>query len=70
MIIVLATVCSVLHGAVCQEIRLPQLEADNPTPFQCMRYGQFALVEWARTHPNWSVNRWSCVPAERIKAKV
>ena len=68
MIIVTATVCSILHGSVCREINLPQIEA-SITPYTCFMNGQLALVEWARSHPNWSINGWSCVPASRLKAK-
>ena len=58
-------------GAVCREVHLPQMEAAI-TPYTCFMNGQLALVKW-RADPrnrNWSISRWSCVPAARMKAKV
>lgn len=68
MIVIVLTACSILHGAHCREFQLPQFTS-SATPFECMRYGQKALVDWSAMHPNWSVSRWSCVPGSRLKAK-
>lgn len=68
MIEIVVSVCSILHGAACKDVRLTYL-TESVTPQQCMKYGQYEVAKWAEDHPNWKVHKWSCSPA-RQTAKI
>lgn len=55
----IASVCSILHGATCKTVTLT-FAADQVSHVECMTYGQLALVEWREAHPNWTISRWRC----------
>lgn len=59
MIEIVLSVCSIVQGATCKDVRLTYM-AESVTPFECMRYGQTEIAKWAEGHPNWKVHRWSC----------
>lgn len=59
MIELIASVCSIVHGATCHDVTLT-FEADHVSHFECIAYGQLALAEWRDSHPNWTVAKWRC----------
>ena len=71
MIEMVLTVCSILHGAQCQDIRQTYVaEPGQISVFACARYGQYHASKWALEHTNWSVHKWSCrSPRGRLEAK-
>ena len=65
MIEILFSVCHVADPVRCKEERLSFL-AENVTPHQCMTMGLIEIAKWSGGHPNWWVQRWTCVPAGRV----
>ncbi len=59
MIEIVVSVCSIVQGATCKDVRLTFI-AESATPFECMMYGQVEIAKWSEGHPNWKVQRWSC----------
>jgi len=62
MIELIFTVCSILHGAQCQEERMSFIATEIPV-FACAKYGQYELAKWSASHPNYSIHRWRCQKA-------
>ena len=58
----IASVCSILHGATCKNVTMT-FAADQVSHFECMAYGQIALADWSASHPNWTIARWRCAVA-------
>jgi hypothetical protein len=59
MIELVLTVCSILHGAKCNEVKLSFAE-QQVSAFECMMYGQLEIAKWRETHPDWQVAKWQC----------
>jgi hypothetical protein len=51
--------CLIAHPTKCEEFALPFQRPMGIT--ECMREGQFHLVEWLTGHSGWKIRRWSCV---------
>lgn len=65
MIEIVISVCSIVQGATCKDVRLTYM-AESVTPQQCMMYGQIEIAKWAEGHPNWKIHKWSCGEARQI----
>jgi len=58
--------CSLLLGR-CEDVTLKFHSSNGIVAFECMRYGQWQIVQWQRAHPNWSVSRgYKCRPARQV----
>ena len=42
------------------------VEAENPTPWECMFYGQVSMAKWTEENPNWKITSWTCRPAGQL----
>lgn len=42
------------------------VEAEDPTPWQCIVYGQYSMAKWKEENPNWNITSWTCRPAGQI----
>ena len=69
MILILATVCSILQAEPkkpCKNIVLSFAEeAVDGTPMglnqmQCFLQGQVEIAKWQESHPNWMLAKWHC----------
>lgn len=56
MLVIVA--CLISTPASCTSFTIP---TEARLPMQC----NTAMVEWALSHPAWSVNRWRCGRIER-----
>ncbi|MFC5066393.1 hypothetical protein [Flaviflagellibacter deserti] len=65
MLVLALSVCLAQSPDTCKQVQLT-FAADNATPFQCMHYGQPEIAKWNVLHPEWTVRKWSCVPADRM----
>lgn len=59
MIHIIASICSIVVGSHCQDLKL-SFEKENITPFACFTYGQIELAKWTEDHPNWYITKWKC----------
>lgn len=50
--------CLIAHPAKCETFQVP-FQAPIGV-MECMREGQFRLVEWLADRPQWRVERWTC----------
>lgn len=66
MVVLVLAVCLHINPTDCREVHLPMI-AQSATPYQCAHNGQVAAEEWSRSHPDWRVRRWTCVPEERLE---
>lgn len=67
MIEIVVSVCSIVQGATCKDVRLTYM-AESVSPMECMMKGQVEMAKWAESHPNWRIHRWSCgVPRQVAK---
>ncbi len=65
MIEIVLSVCSIVQGATCKDVRLTYM-AEAVTPFECMMYGQAEIAKWSEGHPNWRVAKWTCGQARQV----
>ena len=65
MIEIVVSVCSIVQGATCKDVRLTYM-AESVTPFECMLYGQSEIAKWAEGHPNWKIHKWSCGQTRQV----
>lgn len=67
MIEIVVSVCSIVQGATCKDVRLTYM-AESVSPMECMMKGQVEMAKWAESNPNWKIQRWSCgVPRQFAK---
>lgn len=67
MIEIVVSVCSIVQGATCKDVRLTYM-AESVSPMECMMKGQVEMAKWQEGHPNWKIHRWSCgVPRQMAK---
>ena len=64
MIELVLTVCSVVQGASCRDLRLP-LE-QNTRLIGCAIAAQVEGAKWVGDHPNFYVSRATCAPYGRF----
>lgn len=43
-----------------KEVHLTYAQEGNPTPQQCVFYGQAEIAKWAEGNPNWRIEKWKC----------
>jgi hypothetical protein len=59
------TVCSIMHGAHCNELAPVPLEANTPV-MGCAIASQVEGAKWVVAHPNYYIQRATCRPAGRF----
>jgi len=62
------TVCSIVSGAACHELKPLPLEP-NAGLLACSLASQFEAAKWTEANPNYYVTRATCQPS-RLFAKV
>ena len=79
MILIIATVCSILvpNGKQpCRDITLSFAEEavdGNPMPLNqmsCFLQGQLEISKWQEAHPNWQLAKWHCEQSKRGQRKI
>jgi hypothetical protein len=53
--------CLLIRPQYCEEFHVPFLQ---PTvAFGCLtKQPTFEIVQWATTHPDWAIRKWTCGP--------
>ncbi len=65
MYVLIFTVCSIVHGANCQELSPLPLDANMPM-IGCAIASQVEGAKWVSGHPNFYIRRATCQPAGRF----
>jgi hypothetical protein len=69
MLVLALSVCMAQSPDTCKDVNLTFV-ADNTTPTQCMIYGQPEIAKWNTLHPDWTVKKWRCMPADRLSKDI
>ena len=63
--LILLSVCLISSPATCREERL-SWSFEEASTMACMVRSQEAVAEWQVQHPDWKVDRWSCVARRNV----
>lgn len=64
MIELLISAC-LATGPVCKDFPL-LFDSREVSLMTCMIHGQTAIAPWRERHPEWTIRRWTCRPADRL----
>ncbi len=53
----------------CREERL-SFAFEGASPMACVMAGQQMLAQWQEGHPEWKIDKWRCVPRDRLATRI
>jgi hypothetical protein len=62
---VILSVCLLSSPTTCKEERVQQSDEQRP-PIACLVEGQNTVAQWGVAHPQWRINKWTCVSRDRL----
>jgi hypothetical protein len=66
---ILLSVCLMGSPRTCHEERI-NWSFDTRSDMECMLHGQEAIAKWQEGNKQWEIQRWRCVPKDRLATDI